>query len=139
MREYNLFISHSWSYGDAYVRLCNLLNEANYFSYNNFSIPENDPLRINAKSNSAYQRLLREKLKEQMKHASVVLILAGVYASYSDSIEMEIEIANELEKPIIAVEPWGSEKTSSIVKANADAIVSWNTSSIVEAIKAHSI
>ena len=66
---------------------------------------------------------------------NVVLILAGVYSSYSDSINMEIEIANELGKPIIAIEPWGSERTSLIVKKNAKIIVKWNSASIVGAIK----
>ena len=51
------------------------------------------------------------------------------------AINMEIEIANELGKPIIAIEPWGSERTSLIVKKNAKIIVKWNSASIVGAIK----
>ena len=41
----------------------------------------------------------------------------------------------ELEKPIIAIEPYGSEKTSLIVKENANIIVKWNSNSIISAIK----
>ena len=74
-----------------------------------------------------------------MRTCHVVLILAGVYASYSDSIDMEIEIAKSLNKPIIAIERWGSERTSLKVKQNADRIVGWNTSSIVDAIRELSI
>ena len=70
-----------------------------------------------------------------MKACSVVLIFAGVYASYSDSIEMEIKVAKRIKKPIIAIEYWGSERTSMKVKVNADKVVKWNTSSIVDAIK----
>ena len=67
-----------------------------------------------------------------------VLIMAGVYATYSKWIDKEIILAKESfesPKPIIAIEPWGSEKTSVLVKQAADRIVGWNTDSIVGAIR----
>lgn len=136
---YNLFISHSWSHSDNYKSLCDLLDEASYFTYRNYSIPKDDPLRISAKTDYYYKLQLRRKLSDQMKYASVVLILAGVYSSYSDAIDMEISIAKELKKPIIAIELWGAERTSNVVKNNADIIVRWNTDSIVKAIREYSI
>jgi hypothetical protein len=135
MRSYNLFISHSWSYSENYKKLCNLLDKANYFEYKDYSIPKDDPLIINAKTDASYKKQLREKIKEKMNYASVVIILAGVYASYSDSINMEIEISKELGKPILAIEPFASEKTSVKVKESASKIVAWSTSSVVSAIK----
>ena len=48
---YNLFISHSWDYSDAYSKLCGLLDNASYFSYKNYSVPKDDPLRITAITN----------------------------------------------------------------------------------------
>ena len=38
-------------------------------------------------------------------------------------------------KKIIAIEPWRAERTSVTVKSNANKIVKWQTSSIVNAIK----
>ena len=73
-----------------------------------------------------------------MSYCSVVLILAGVYATYSRWINIEIDLAKSSfypPKPIIAIEPWGSEKTSVPVKRAADRIVRWNTESIIEAIR----
>jgi hypothetical protein len=61
--------------------------------------------------------------------------LAGVYSTYSKLINKEIEISKAFGKPIIAIEPWGAEKTSTIVKNNADIIVKWQGASIVKAIK----
>lgn len=133
MREYNLFISHSWAYSDAYEKLVTMLKEASFFNFNNYSVPMDKSLVIYNKA--YYEAELRNKIKNKMKHCNVVLILAGVYASYSESINMEISIANELGKPIIAIEPWGSEKTSQVVKMNAKSIVKWNSSSIVNAVK----
>ena len=70
-----------------------------------------------------------------MQYASCIIILAGVYSTYSKWINIEIELAKEMGKRIIAVEPWGASRTSDIVKKSADEIVAWNSSSIVSAIK----
>lgn len=40
MREYNIFISHSWTHTDAYEKLTNILKNAPYFSYNDYSVPK---------------------------------------------------------------------------------------------------
>ena len=135
--EYHLFISHSWKYPEAYDGLVSLLNKDYWFSYKDYSVPRDEPLTIY--NRLYYESELKNKIRNQMKSCHVVLILGGVYASYSDSINMEIEIANELGKPIIAIQPWGAEKTSQIVKSNADAIVGWNSSSIIDAIKRYSL
>mgnify|MGYP003550390002 CR=1 FL=1 len=131
--SYNLFISHSWAYSDTYKDLITLLDEAKYFDYKNYSVPKDNPIHYANNDNQLYNAI-----KTQMQSASVVLILAGVYSSYSKWIDKEIQIAKNdfyIPKKIIAIEPWGSEKTSLKVKNNADKIVSWNTSSIVNAIR----
>ena len=133
MPTYNLFISHSWTYSDAYQKLIALLDNAERFSYRNYSVPINDPIH-NALNISA----LRAAIRRQMQPASVVLILAGVYSSYSKWINEEILLANSgftARKSVIAIEPWGSERTSKVVKDNADDVVRWSTASIVSAIR----
>lgn len=88
---YNLFISHSWTYSDAYEKLVALLDSDAYFVYKNYSVPKNDPIH-----NARYDYQLKEAIRNQMKYASCVLILAGVYSTYSKWINIEIDIANEL-------------------------------------------
>lgn len=129
---YNLFISHSWAYGDAYDKLVKILNNAPNFSYKNYSVPKDDPIH-----HADNDRQLKEAIRNQMQHASCVLIMSGVYASYSKWIKIEIELAQELGKKIIAVEPWGAERTSAVVKQAATVKAGWNTSSIVSAIKGY--
>lgn len=133
---YNLFISHSWNYSDAYEKLIQLLNNADRFEYRNYSVPKNDQIH-----NAPNQYLLKEAIKRQMNSANCVIILAGVYSSYSKWINVEIDLAKKgfgTPKRIIAIEPWGAEKTSAVVKAAADEIVKWNTQSIVDAIRRQS-
>lgn len=127
---YNLFISHSWTYSDAYEKLVALLDSDAYFVYKNYSVPKNDPIH-----NACYDYQLKEAIRNQMKYANCVLILAGVYSTYSKWINIEIDIANELGKKIIAIEPWGAEKTSLVVKQNADVVVKWQKSSILKGIR----
>lgn len=130
---YNLFISHSWAYSDAYEKLIYLLDNASNFNYKNYSVPKNDPIHY-----TNNDRELRAAIQEQMAHASCILILAGVYASYSKWINIEIDLAKNgfiVPKKIIAIEPRGLSRTSAVVKNAADKIVSWNTNSIVSAIR----
>lgn len=129
---YNLFISHSWAHSDNYDGLVNLLNTSPYFDYKNYSVPKDDPIHD---AEDDYQ--LKEAIKNQMQHASCVLILAGVYSTYSKWINIEIELAKELDKKIIAVELYAAERTSSVVKNAADVIVKWRTDSIISAIKGY--
>ena len=133
MRTFNLFISHSWSYADTYDGLVNLLQQRSHFSFRNYSVPQDDPIH-----DAGTDAQLREAIRRQMAPCSVVLILAGVYATYSKWIEEEIDLAKHdfgAAKPIIAIQPWGSQRTSTRVKDAADKIVRWNTESIVSAIR----
>lgn len=129
---YNLFISHSWTYGDAYDRLVDMLNAKPYFSYKNYSVPKYDPIH-----NVSNDYQLKEAIRRQMQPASRILILAGVYSTYSKWINIEIELAQSMGKKIIAIEPWGAERTSSKVKNAAHSIVRWNTDSIINAIRGY--
>lgn len=130
---HNLFISHSWAYSNAYDRLIDLLNNANGFQYKNYSVPRNDPIH-----NAPTASKLRTAIQVQMQYANVVIILAGVYSTYSTWINEEIVLAQTgylRRKPILAIQPWGAERTSQVVKSAADEVVAWNTNSIVAAIR----
>ena len=130
-KTYRLFISHSWKYGDAYDRIVEFLDEQG-IEYLDHSVPKNDPVHTNGTD-----KQLREKIDAKIKGCSGVIILAGVYSTYSKWINKEIEISKDYSKAIIAVEPWASEKTSKIVKDSADVIVKWNGKSIADAIREH--
>ena len=133
MRTFNLFISHSWTYSDQYTRLVALLENRGYFRFKNYSVPSDNP--IHTKGTIAE---LRRAIRQQMSPCSVVLILAGVYATHSRWINEEIDLATEgfaTPKPIIAIEPWGSSRTSARVKSAANRVVGWNTESVVSAIR----
>ena len=135
LTTYRLFISHSWTYGNTYETLVKFFNEHPNFKWVDYSVPKDDPIH-----DAPTSSLLYDAIKKQIAPVNCIIMLAGVYSTYSEWINKEIRIAKQdFNKPIIAVEPWGSEKTSKTVKDNADAVVKWNSSSIVEAIRKYSI
>jgi hypothetical protein len=135
LKNYRLFISHSWAYGDAYEKLVKFFNKHPNFKWTDYSVPKDDPIH-----NALNETALYNAIKKQILPVNCVIILAGVYSTYSKWINKEIEISKKVfSKPIVAVEPWASEKTSKIVKDNADVIVKWQSSSIVDAIRKYSI
>lgn len=133
-RLFNIFISHSWGYGDHYDSLTGLLDERPYFNWRDYSVPKDDPIH-----DARNRDELRAALDEKICHASCVIVTAGVYCSYSDWIEEEIDIALEMGKPIIGVRLRGAQHMSSLVQDNANVIVNWNKESIINAIRDYSV
>jgi hypothetical protein len=129
-KQHHLFISHSWAYGNNYDSLVNKLRERPYFKFSDYSVPKNDPIHT-----SGTDRELHAAIDRKMRPCGVIIILAGVYATYSKWINKEIKIAQQYGKPILAIEPWASSKTSKVVKDAADKIIKWNTEPIIAAIR----
>src|SRR4051812_33534680 len=89
-KTYNVFISHAWSYTKGYDRVVELLNEAPRFNWRNYSAPRSDPAVD--RSTTVGKKKLVEELKDQIRPAQVVLVIAGMYASYSEWIQAEMDI-----------------------------------------------
>ena len=132
LKTYRVFISHAWTYNADYYRLEEMLNDAPNIYWQNYSVPEHDP-RYGGK------RALTQALYNQIRPTNIVIILAGMYVSYSDWIQTEIDIALEMDKPILGIAPWGSRKIPQAVQDAADEIVGWNTQSIVKAIREYAL
>lgn len=133
MDDYYIFISHSWSYKNHHDRLIDLLRNRTDFRVHDFSVPKGHPIHTNGTDLE-----LENAIRDRMQVCSVVLVLAGLYANYSKWIDKEIRLAQNgfsNPKPIVAIELWGSERTSTVVTGAADRVVKWNTNSIVDAIR----
>lgn len=78
---------------------------------------------------------LTAALREQIRVANIVVVLAGMYAARSNWIQKEIDLANELKKPMIGIRPWGQERIPQAVQDAAKEMVGWKTDSIVVAIR----
>lgn len=133
LRNYHIMISHSWDYNTQYETVKTWLDNSSYFSWTNYSVPLTKP--IDAKS----KKELQEKIHDRISMCSCVFILSGMYVAYSEWIDYEIDTAVALRKPIIGVKPWGQERIPTKVSDNADVMVGWNSSSIVDAVRNYAL
>lgn len=129
LKTYDVFISHAWKYSDDYYRIVEFLNNAPNFKWRNYSVPQHDPKDGD----------LEEALKQQIRPVNIVIILAGMYTNYSDWIEFEMDFSDLISKPMIGVKPWGAQRIPKEVQDRVEEMVGWNTSSIVSAIRRHSL
>ncbi|WP_164472760.1 TIR domain-containing protein [Cohnella candidum] len=130
-RTYKLYLSHTWNHNHSVRELKSFMDAEEAFRYQSYSISPHHPVHA-----AMEERKLYELIKSKMKFCDAVILLCGVYPSYSRWINKElIACKEELRKPLIAVERYGSAKTSLLVKENADLIVDWNAEAITGAIR----
>lgn len=135
--NYHLFISHAWKYGAEYNRLTNMLDNALYFNYCNYSAPHEKPLKNLDSTDVTTKNEIKFAIIRKIERASCVLVISGMYYNYREWMQYEIDVAKYLKKPVIAIVPWGNHVIPREVMNAADEIVGWNTSSIVSAIRKH--
>lgn len=131
LKTYDLFISHAWKYNNQYYDLVDLLKDHSNFKFRNYSVPEHDPIDFNTK------RELYNQLDEQIRQSGIVLLIAGKYIKYREWIKEEIKIAKKYNKPIIAIRPWGADIMPNEAEKEADIVVNWQASSVVNAIRSY--
>jgi hypothetical protein len=73
-------------YGE-YEKIVEFLNSTPNFNYKNYSIPYDYPLAVSKASQ------LRAGLRRQIRLTPIVLVPAGMEASYREWIQFEIEVA----------------------------------------------
>ncbi|MBI5459890.1 TIR domain-containing protein [Methanobacterium sp.] len=120
LRVYNLFISHNGEGDEEYLTFIRRLIEAPDFEWEDHGVPgENTP----------------DQLKEQIEPADAVVILTGLYSRHHDLIQEQVDIAQELKKPIILIRPYGMEEVPGDLEKIAEGVVGWNRVCIVERIQ----
>jgi len=116
---YNLFISQINENNEEYDRFIGKLEASTEFKWKNHTLPS---------------KISREELQEQIKPVDAVVILSGLYSMDKDLIQRELNVAVELDKPIVIIRPYGMENVPESIEEAASEVVGWNTPCIVEAI-----
>lgn len=127
-KQYNVFVSHSWEHDEHYERIVGFLDEVPSLEWQNHSVPSTDPLPVSTDS------ALRTELRNQMKTASVAVVSSGMYGAHSNWIPKELDLAEELDKPVIAIIPEGQSKVPTKIQEAADTQVGWRKASLVDAL-----
>lgn len=133
LKNYRLLISHSWSYSNQYDTIVSWLDNTSYFRWSNHSVSGNNPFDTTTKLE------LKRKLTNQISGCNAIIVVSGMYASYSEWIDYEINEAVRMGKPIIGIRPWGCERTPSKISDNATVLVGWNSSSLISAVRNYAL
>ena len=135
MKTYNIFVSHAWNYSEDYNKVIEWFDKAKAdkrLDYKNYSDPKDDPI-VDPDEETKKKRM-KEKLRNQIRPSSIVIVISGMYVVYSEWIGFEIDSAVEMKKYIIGLKPWGQERVPTKVSENADVMVGWNYESLISAI-----
>ena len=131
-KEYKLFISHSWDHDDVLQDLKNLIDSRGYFPATYTQI------EIDCSIDSDKAWVIKANITKRLQESDVVLAIAGVYASYSEWMQWEMDKAKDLGLKVIGVIPRGQEHISHEVFNRSAVDFRWNADSIVDAIRNYS-
>ncbi len=120
LKVYKIFISHIGENEDEYSLFIEKLHATYDFEFKNYGILD---------------RITEKDLEEQIKPVGIVIILSGLYNKYQNIIKKQIDIAKELDKPIILIRPFGMEDVPFELEEIAIDIVGWNAPCIIDAIE----
>ena len=135
VRQVHVFISHSWHYSGHYRTLREWIFDTRWsvgqasLDFRDYSVPKDDPIH-----NARTDRELQAAIDRKIERSHVVVIPTGMYANYSKWIGKEIHGAKAMLKPILAVDPWGQQRTSSVVAQAAAGSAGWNKKSVIDGI-----
>lgn len=120
LKVYHLFISHNGEGDEEYLTFIQRLIEAPDFDWEDHGVPgENSP----------------QELRNQIEPAEIVVILTGLYSRHLELVKAQVDIAQELKKPVILIRPYGMEEVPGDLEEIADGVVGWNRVCIVESIQ----
>ena len=129
---YRLFISHAWAHNDDYEGVKSLLNGDWSFSWDDLSVPFDDPVDLSRAFPKSYGTIV-DQLRDRIRESDALLVIAGMYCAHRPWIQTEMEAAKQFGKPVIAVRRWGQERVPAVI-AEADEEVGWRTASLIGAI-----
>ena len=132
-KTYRVFISHAWESSPDYERFVGVLNNAPLFTWHNCGTPDGIDFY------SGTQKSLEKQLYDQIRPAQIVVLISCMKPDYRYWIQRQVDVAQEMNKPIIGVTPWEKEKTLNLIQTVANQIVGWDEQSIVGSIKKHSM
>jgi len=124
-----IFACHAFQDQDDYHRFFEYLESATNFFYSNTAVPGKVP---EVDTTEAF----RDEIREQIKPAEIVVILAGMYDEAREWVEFTLLAAQAFEKPIIAMEHFGStQEVAQEVASVANEVVPWNDRLMVDALR----
>ena len=123
-----LFVTHCFDENDDYFRVFEFLESTTNFFYKNCSAPEAIP-------QSGGIEAFKDELRRQINVAEAVIVLDSVFQKNRDLLVYQLNAAQAMEKPIIAMELFGQVMDiPEEIKKRVDAVAPWNERMMVDII-----
>ena len=124
-----LFVTHTFSSQADYHRVFEYLESSTNFFYANCSAPDDVPT-------TGGKEALKEAFRNQIKSAEVVIVLGALYASDEYWITYQMDAAQAIHLPLIALAPFGGmEELAEEITRRANEVVDWNERLIIDAVR----
>ncbi|HEX4153152.1 MAG TPA: hypothetical protein VHY75_13175 [Steroidobacteraceae bacterium] len=123
-----LFVTHTWEENDDYARIFEYLEAPGTFYYHSTGQPQGKR-PIDKESE-------REELRRQIAPCEVMIVVPAAYRAAPDLVLFQMNFAKAADRPIVAMENFGS--TAPLAKAVADLadeVSGWNERSLIDALK----
>jgi hypothetical protein len=124
-----VFVTHSFSEDEDYLRFFEFLEGVDRFFYVNCSKPQNVPA-------SGGMDAIKEELITQIKEAEAVVVLANQLVQKGDIIRFQMDVADANEIPMIAVRPFGGvAETPKELMERVSEHIEWNSREMADALR----
>lgn len=124
-----VFVTHTFAEHPDYRRVFEYLESSPSFFYVNCSNIESIPA-------SGGKEALKDELRAQIKMAEVVVVPSTMYTENRVWIEYQMDVAQAMELPIVALEPFGGvQDMSKEVAERAGEQVGWNDRMMADALR----
>ena len=123
-----VFVTHTFSETDDYLRVFEFLESVDRFYYINVSRPENIP-------ESGGMEAIKDELIAQIKASEVVVIVADVAAEKPDLVQYMMDVAEATDINMVSIQPFGHiGETPQPVRERVKDDVEWNARTMVDSI-----
>jgi hypothetical protein len=123
-----VFVTHTFSESDDYLRVFEFLESVDRFYYVNMSRPENIPATGGLEA-------IKDELIAQIKASEVVVIVADALAEKPDLVHYMMDVADANGINMVAIQPFGHlGETPAEVAGRVKDDVEWNARTIVDSI-----
>ncbi|MDJ0910549.1 MAG: hypothetical protein QNI99_15225 [Woeseiaceae bacterium] len=131
MYEHNpirVFVTHTFSETDDYLRIFEFLECVDRFYYLNVSKPEEAP--------SGGMDEVKDVLINQIKECEAMFVLPSVYDAQPDLVTYMMDAADANKKPMIVIRPFGQvSATPAVLVDRCNEHIEWNAREMVDALK----
>lgn len=128
----HIYVSHTWSLGDDYDKLREVLAEADVPVRLN-GLPVDHPVH-----GTPSDAELRAEMRKHMVHAQVLIVQAGSYVHFARWVEEEVNLAHygyQVRRPVLAIVPFDAPPRMGTLLERADRVVMWSHASILTAVQ----